>query len=228
MAHKTKAILPAQGLIAHYPLNGHARDISGNDLHGTVYGATPAKDRHGREKGCYSFDGSDYISIKDNDLLDFDPNEDFAISLWAKVDLEQPEGPINDILRKWKGDTQGYPFAISFNNERAPAGFEQSFLGAQYDGSACRTTPTITSDSISYNTFHHIVLQRVGQTLQLFVDNALADTIESFPSCHTDNDAPMTIGCRGQLVRFFKGKIDDIRIYNRHLTVDEITQLFRE
>jgi hypothetical protein len=35
----------------------------------------------------------------------------------------------------------------------------------------------------------------------------------------------MTIGARGQLVRFFTGKIDDIRIYNRALNEKEITLL---
>jgi hypothetical protein len=35
----------------------------------------------------------------------------------------------------------------------------------------------------------------------------------------------MTIGARGQLVRFFTGKIDDIRIYNRALNDKELSLL---
>ena len=38
----------------------------------------------------------------------------------------------------------------------------------------------------------------------------------------------MTIWVPGNLVRFFKGKIDDIRIYYRSLTEIEISSLYRE
>jgi len=38
----------------------------------------------------------------------------------------------------------------------------------------------------------------------------------------------MTIGCRGQLARFFTGKIDDIRIYNKALNDNEVANLYNE
>ncbi len=64
-----------------------------------------------------------------------------------------------------------------------------------------------------------------GTTLSLYVDGSLASTVVDNTSCSTSNDSHMTIGARGQIVRFFTGKIDDIRIYNRALSTREISWL---
>ena len=36
------------GLLAHYPLDGNASDVSGNGNNGTKHGVTPGTDRFGR------------------------------------------------------------------------------------------------------------------------------------------------------------------------------------
>ena len=52
-----------QGLVAWYPFDGNASDMSGNGNHGTVNG--PLYNRHGQANRAYSFDGV-------NDWIDFD------------------------------------------------------------------------------------------------------------------------------------------------------------
>ena len=47
------------GLVAWYPFDGNASDMSGNGNHGTVNGATLGTDRHGQTDKAYSFDGVD-------------------------------------------------------------------------------------------------------------------------------------------------------------------------
>ncbi len=51
------------GLIAHYPFDGNANDVSGNGNHGEVHGATFTKDRFGNADSAYSFDNA-YIQTK--------------------------------------------------------------------------------------------------------------------------------------------------------------------
>ena len=67
-----------QGLVAWYPFDGNASDMSGNGNHGTVNGATLGTDRHGVAGKAYSFDGVD-------DLMD--PNiitvDEFSVNLWV-------------------------------------------------------------------------------------------------------------------------------------------------
>ena len=47
------------GLVALYPFDGNASDMSGNGNHGTVNGATLGTDRHGQIGKAYHFDGVD-------------------------------------------------------------------------------------------------------------------------------------------------------------------------
>jgi hypothetical protein len=221
------------GLVAHYPFSGNAVDFSGNNLNGTVNGATLTADRDGFLNSAYSFDGNDFISVADNSLLDFASDQDFSLSLWVWVSPNQiQDGGINDIIRKWSGDHQGYPFGISFDNESAPAGFQKTFLAARYDGSSCVNAPVGYTPATTYSTFHHLVLVKQGSSLKFYLNNVLASTFTDKTtegsSCSTKNTSHMTIGTRGQLARFFTGNIDDIRIYSRALTTQEVAVLNAE
>jgi len=58
------AQIPTIGLVAYYPFNGNANDMSGNANNGTVHGATLTTDRFGNPNSAYSFDGlSNYIEV---------------------------------------------------------------------------------------------------------------------------------------------------------------------
>ena len=70
-----------QGLVAYYPFDGNASDMSGNGHHGTVNGATLGKDRDGVEGKAYHFEGNDSIT---NDT-DFFSNKSFSLSLHYKT-----------------------------------------------------------------------------------------------------------------------------------------------
>ncbi|MBK8582096.1 MAG: laminin G domain-containing protein [Flavobacteriales bacterium] len=58
---------PSSCLIASYPFDGNANDVTGNGHDGTVYGAALAADRFGEPNSCYQFDGiNDFIDITGN------------------------------------------------------------------------------------------------------------------------------------------------------------------
>ena len=70
------------GLVAWYPFDGNASDMSGNGNHGTVHGATLGHDRHGEVGKAYSFDGvDDKITLPDSDILELNQT-DHSIGLW--------------------------------------------------------------------------------------------------------------------------------------------------
>ena len=73
-----------RGLVAWYPFDGNASDMSRNGNHGTVNGATLGTDRFGEENKAYSFDGvDDYVSGGDW----FNGITDGSYSLWLKTSL---------------------------------------------------------------------------------------------------------------------------------------------
>lgn len=217
-----------EGLIAYYPFNRNAEDQTENNLDGIVHGATPTPDRKGIRNSAYRFDGvDDYISVPHNDLLNL--SGDFSISLWANVAaVQSPENGINDILRKWNGNAEGYPFSISYLNPLADDFQEDRILYARYDGQGCNNSAITRSPAVTNERYMHIVMVREGDEIRTYLDNEMADEVFDPTECSTSNTADMTIGTRGNLVRFFKGRIDDIRIYNRALSDIEIANLYGE
>ncbi|MEA3497053.1 MAG: LamG-like jellyroll fold domain-containing protein, partial [Bacteroidota bacterium] len=76
----------SSGLTAYYPLDGNARDYSGNSFDGNIYEATPTQDRFGNYNHAYSFDGNnDFIGLGNNfgDIFS-NGNRQFAFSFWFK------------------------------------------------------------------------------------------------------------------------------------------------
>ena len=69
------------GLIAWYPFDGNASDMSGNGNDGTVYGATLGEDRNGEAGKAYEFDGDDWIELATTSINYTD--NPFSFSLWA-------------------------------------------------------------------------------------------------------------------------------------------------
>ena len=83
------------GLIAYYPFDGNASDMSGNGYDGTVNGPTLGADRKGTASMAYNFDGvDDYISIPD--LMD--NKLDLTISAW--VNVNSLSNPYHEIVSK--------------------------------------------------------------------------------------------------------------------------------
>ena len=79
----TAELPPEQtGLVAHYPLDGDARDASGNGYHGTMRGPVPARDRFGREDGAVLFSGSDHRIDLPHEVLD--GLFDVTVSFWPE------------------------------------------------------------------------------------------------------------------------------------------------
>ena len=76
---KTESDLTS-GLVAWYPLDGNASDMSGKSRNGTIYGATETLDRHGKRNSAYSFDGKDdYIKINHDNAFNSLP---LTVSSW--------------------------------------------------------------------------------------------------------------------------------------------------
>jgi hypothetical protein len=217
-----------EGLVVFYPFNGNGNDSTSNNRDGAVHGATLTNDRKGKGNSSYYFDGQDdYISVAHHSSLN--PTGDFAISLWTLVASTQvPHEGINDILRKWNGNAEGYPFSISYLNTLADDANEDKFIYVRYDGQGCANAPTSYSPTIDNDEFLHIVLVKQGTKLRHYLNGSLIQEFTDNTSCSTANTADMTIGCRGNLVRFFKGKIDDVRIYNRSISDAEVANLFVE
>ncbi len=190
-----------EGLIAYYPFNGNANDESGNNHHGTVYGATLATARFGNPNSAYSFDGiDDYVEIPDHVDFNFGIGG-FTVSLWIKTDATTTGGiGRDDILAKRDPTISG--FAISTRNNRGV--FLVGPSGECYGSSV-----------LNDGEWHHIVGTRDdSNNILLYVDNVVECTGTN--NENVDTDYKVFIGKHGtRNESYFDGLIDDVRIYNR-------------
>jgi len=200
------------GLVAHWSLDGNANDVTGNGHNGTIIGATPTSDRLGNANSAYSFDGSDYITVADS--ADFTlGNNPFTIAAWQKINTFSADG-----VYYLMGHSEG------------PGNTDKWILGLRNDGVSLVTTPTGWVDVGNYSfqteVWHHVALQRDGNTLNAFIDGTSIGSVP-FSATITDPAASLLIGTAefDRPNRQFVGSIDDVRIYNRTLSISEIQSL---
>ena len=163
-----------------------------------------------------SLDGNDdYVSIPDSDTIDFGTNDNFTVEAWIKADANKPDtGNLdNDIIEKWSG-SDGYPFVIRYLRNTG------EIFVARYDGS---TSSVITSTvAINDDQSHHIAFVKEGSELRLYIDGFLDGTTTDMTTGNTQNSSPLYIGRRGDNQNYFKGEIDELRIWNTARSQQEI------
>jgi hypothetical protein len=218
---------PANDLVAFYPFNGKAEDASGNGNHGTVYGATPAKDRFGKMHSAYRFDGvDDYVDIG-RPLV----TGDFTISFWLKSAGRQNRFavPISQGNMSYKG------FGFTFTKGRYN-GFcwgtwkDRENLDSNWGKSTWHTLDfNFPTDINAGSTWHNLAVTQKGDTITVYRDGEIQGATSGFPINYGrfNFNIGRASGNRDFNHRTFNGIIDDIRIYDRALTVKEILGLYK-
>jgi len=208
-------VRPTEGLVAHYPFNGNADDESGNNLNGTVVEATLTQDRNDNISAYY-FDGiNDRIVVDNNTLFE---NQQFTISAWFIA--EKDTGTVISLSVPPSGsNNSGYNVAIIDGFPRGTSNISSGMWAV-----ALSDTPT------SLNEWHHIVFTYDGVTLVLYLDNEAIVDLEQPHLVNYNEHNPINIGTYATKGggTWFTGKLDDIRIYNRALSVTENYTLFVE
>ena len=205
-------VLVPEGLVAWYELNGDAVDSSGNGFDGTNNGAIATTDRFDNTNGAMSFDGSnDYIDCGNDSALN--PADAITISVWVKLNSKDID---QEIIRKSR-DSSGevYEIFIKDNNE--------IFFGIR-DSSGTENY-VLPSTTLTTGVWHHIVGTYDKQYLRLYLNG---DEIGSESSTLTldSSSKNLSIGYNDAGTKYFNGDIDDVRLYNRALSTDEISTLY--
>jgi hypothetical protein len=201
-------------LVGWWTFDGHALDISGNDRHGTLHGS-PQYGPGVFGEALEFQDNPDYVTI--DGYKGVLGTSAFSITAWVKT-----SNPANiEQLVHWGADVGGQrvEFRINSNRLRISHG----------SGNVQGNTDLIDGQ------WHHVAATVIENAtassgdVTFYVDGE-DDTMESTDADGWDivaNDAlDVTIGyrpTRGD--RPFIGSIDDVRIYDRELTQEEIQQI---
>ena len=233
-AAEIEALYLDSGPVLHLPFdeapatdNSVVTDASGFDQDGVLHTADAEKHLASGQVGsdALMFDGvDDYVEIADSDLIDFETDQDFTVAVWVKADSTQPDTGHgdNDLLEKWSG-SGGYPYVIRYLNQTHSN--NGKIIAARYDGS--NNPGLVSSVPINDNQFHQIAFVKEGSTLSLYLDGVLDGTRTDTTTGSTTNDSPLFLGQRGSEINRFKGELDEVLIYPRALSTDEIRVLYQ-
>ena len=216
-----------EGLVAYYPFNGNANDASGNGNNGTVSGATLTANKDGDVNSAYSFDGDqDIITISNDDQIN---NPQITISAMIRptryTALEQDQGDNQQVIvSNAPQDGWGSGFEFKTFGETDNNGNQYLSLGVTgtVNGNFSSQTDNI---GMSLNQWSHVVYTHDDNNIKFYLNGQLVLSEDS-PGTNFYNQNPISIGSRPSIRHVFSGGIDDVGIWNKILTAEEIEYLY--
>ena len=201
------------GLVAHYPFDGNADDASGNDNHGTVMGAVLTTDALGRENRAYEFNGvNTYITVPNSTTISSPDAELTIVAAIKPYGFSKVGSAFGPVLMKSNSGSNSFQYRLGF-------GSSSFFVSVNNWSNTARG-----SKIVPFNQWHVLAATMNGDTAKLYFDGRLLATMP-ITGPIAFNDLPLEIGrdVPGAL-EVFHGKIDDIRIYNRELTLEQVQE----
>lgn len=227
-------VFPGKGLVAYFPIDSMAFDESGNEFHGIITGTQMYEDVNGGSNSARAFDGyTDYItsSSKISELL----NEGATFAAWIK--------PLDTIDT---GDiVSNIASGSATNNAASPtsngAGFRLTFGTYDYRGVGFSYSASDDdkvfwkseeNQQITINEWGHVLGTWNGDAvitdalIDVYINSIRANSAGgmAFPNNHdsyVNSKDSLIIGSK-YLRSEFNCVIDEVRIYNRPLSLDEI------
>jgi len=224
--------IPTNGLIGFWPFCGNANDESGNNLDGTIIGSTElTNDRFDQTNSAYDFDyanasfgqQNDEIYIPYDDILNVN---NITASVWVyprQYFWSGDSGTANTVvLTRWENGTSnpsGTAWRIVYDSS--------SVLGAISNGTSSRVAED--NNPLTLNNWNHIVMTYNSESIKLYINGVLKATTTSPGVMNTASTSGISIGEAAQYNGYWHptdGIIDDIGIWDRALTAQEITNLY--
>ena len=217
MAQTIPSYVPKDGLVGYWPFNGNANDESGNGNHGTVNGATLTSDRNGVANSAYSFDGVDDYIVTSNFL---EVNENFTISLW----VFNNHNLISNLICDANTDG-GNDFLLNIETTRIGIRADKSGKTLNYENNS----PIELMNLNIIKKWVNIIWKMENGNSYIYLNDKLIFNTNEKGSNLNYHENGISFGARkvwNNFDNFLKGSLDDISIYNRALSDQEITALY--
>lgn len=224
-----KDFISTSGLLAYYPFAGNARDesVHGND--GTIFGPVLTSGIDSKPDNAYSFDGiNDYILVGDPVPASLQIQNEITLSAWIFA-TEYPESGNLHLIVGSQCDACGASGVSIFLDGRtnsdgqiSPPGHIHFQIG---NGSWHASN---NNSQVPLNKWVHIVATRkANENARIYVDGVPQPlTSAGWDGSVKYSDAFFAIGRQRDTDRFFKGSIDEVKVYNRSLSDSEVLDLY--
>jgi len=215
-------------IVLYYPFNGDANDMSGNHNNGQVNGAVLTTDRFGTSNHAYYFDGVD-------DSIAFDTSQmpvgvsPRTISAWIKAE-SFPPAPDNFKALGSRATVIGWGKDDAFQlSEMQIVDNRLTFHNYNRD--------RVSAGVVELSKWYHLVIVYTEQDMILYINGA-KEEFDSGPLNTMNGTGRIGAFCdptvksdlfpNGYDLSYFHGVIDDIAVYRRALTHEQIMSLYHE
>lgn len=210
-------------LVAYYKFDGNTKDYSEFKNDGKVVGSNitygELKDGKAVAGKAAIFSGSNYIEVNDKDCLDF--SNAFSISTWIY------KSAVSSDKNRWA------PVVVKGGSEYLDETTPYALVH-DYDNfsPAVRLYNTEGGDTV-YGEFdignqkwYMLTVTWNGQDIKYYIDGKLRST-QSWKGELFSSDGKLFIGCNiPDRTVYFKGMLDELRLYNYDLSTQEIAKLY--
>jgi hypothetical protein len=209
-----------QGLVGYWPFCGNANDESGNGNNGTNNGAALTADRFGNANSAYEFN-MNYIKVNNSGIYNF--NDNLSINVWYKISDNMGAITSNTVfVSKHEAASLDSSYVLYNENNCGPTVYQTDVngnIGYIRNSAFCDTS-----------SWHMLTLTFNNPNMTMYLDGIYYSTISA--NSINQTTLPLVFGGANNssntddIIGSMKGKLDDIGIWNRALTQQEITNLY--
>ncbi|WP_406695926.1 DUF4082 domain-containing protein [Singulisphaera sp. Ch08] len=201
---------PSTGLVASFNFNAGSgttvTDISGFGNNGSISNATWSTSGHAGS--ALSFNGTNsWVTIANSSSLNL--SSGMTLEAWVRPSNTNSSNPI--LVKEGNGTA---PYALYASDPVMPV----AFLNAN----SATSTAAPSYQSLVANTWNHVAATYDGTTLRLYVNGALMSQANPTAGILSSTGALRIGGDSVFSNEFFNGLIDDVRVYNRALSLAEV------
>ena len=215
--------IPTEGLVGRWPLDGNTNDVSGNGHRGQITGATPTQ---GVSGGAYRFDGDSGIDLGSMDFS----SEQFTVSGWIRTH----EPAQHECWRVWMElhDRSGGFFLLGVgdgsNESTHAANGPKAEIWTSSSGGAVFMLRDDTKLNLRDGRWHMYSLTYRKGCQKVYIDGELFASDE-FSRSVTSAHVRVRIGGSqfGPYHHPWVGDVDEVLIYSRPLSAEEVKQVFQ-
>lgn len=216
-------IMPGEGHLAHYPLDGNVDEASG-DTSGNMHNCVGTTDRNGKENSALALDNSGYI-----ELLDFDIDSEYTMtffyrkedtgstSYWDRFMAKRDDCGNSNFIEMYARHSGDGKYKINFEYNSGSTG--SVFMGGTYN--------------LNYGSWTHIAIVYKGNKLYRYTNGQLVNESAVITNPNFSNTAKLgfaNTACYGNAPdanRVTGTSIDNVHFYQRALSKDEIIAVYQ-
>ncbi len=218
---------PTNGLVLHLSFDENTiqgdtvKDQSEEGNDGIING--DAKTVEGKFGEALEFDGTnDFVEVPLVDSITFSTGDSLTVQVWVKTDDQPPQN--DGIVGNYRPGTDAL-WIISVSGDDAAARGKMGF--SLRDKGRANSAGVRSTDFLNDNEWHVLagVRDQTTKKLRFYVDGELINEVDDKT---LDINSGQSIWVGEHLNRFYKGLIDEVKVWNRPLTEKELEQSRRQ